>query len=201
MSLLKKIHGDYVFSRRVRVVSDSLSNLISSGESVLDIGCGNGQIASLIGEKCPGVTVQGLDVLVRSQTYMPVAGFDGNRIPYDDNSFDVVMFVDVLHHTDDPMILLREAVRVARAGIVIKDHLKQGMFAESTLRIMDWVGNSSYGVALPYNYWPLREWMGAFAVLNLKVSSWKKELKLYPVPARWVFDRSLHFVARLELIN
>jgi len=28
------------------------------------------------------------------------------------------MFVDVLHHTHDPMILLREAVRVARKAIV-----------------------------------------------------------------------------------
>ena len=32
--------------------------------------------------------------------------------------FDVVMFVDVLHHTDDPMILLRQAYPLARKAIV-----------------------------------------------------------------------------------
>jgi SAM-dependent methyltransferase len=34
-----------------------------------------------------------------------------NRSPFSEDSFDMVMFVDVLHHTSDPRVLLREAVR------------------------------------------------------------------------------------------
>ena len=81
------------------------------------------------------------------------------------------MLVDVLHQTDDPMNLLREAVRVARQAIVIKDHLLQGAFAYPTLRFMDWVGNARHGVALPYNYWTPAEWHGAFDKLGLAVIS------------------------------
>jgi hypothetical protein len=36
---------------------------------------------------------------------------------------DLIANVDVLHHTTEPMILLREASRVARQVILIKDHL------------------------------------------------------------------------------
>ena len=46
------------------------------------------------------------------------------------------MFVDVLLHTLDPMILLREAIRVARQTVVIKDHTLDGLLAGPTLRAM-----------------------------------------------------------------
>ena len=67
-----------------------------------------------------------------------------------DASFDVVMFVDVLHHTDDPLLLLQEAQRVGKI-ILVKDHFRKGFLAGPTLRFMDWVGNAHHGVVLPYN--------------------------------------------------
>jgi hypothetical protein len=39
------------------------------------------------------------------------------------------------------MILLREAARVAREAVVIKDHTKNGLAADATLRFMDRIGN------------------------------------------------------------
>jgi hypothetical protein len=109
------------------------------------------------------------------------------------------MFVDVLHHTEDPMELLREAVRVASQAVLIKDHLRQGLLAGSTLRFMDWVGNARHGVALPNTYWPAARWTDAFSELGVTVRSRTGRLGLYPVPATWLFDRSLHFVARLDI--
>ena len=76
-------------------------------------------------------------MLVRPETKVPVKEFDGKRIPHPDKSFDVVMFVDVLHHTEDPTILLAEARRVAKPAVVLKDHCKDGVLANSTLRFMD----------------------------------------------------------------
>jgi len=108
------------------------------------------------------------------------------------------MFVDVLHHVDDPIVLLSEAVRVARKGIVIKDHTENGLLAGPTLRFMDWVGNARHGIALPYNYWPKERWHQAIESFGLTIAEWRSELGLYPWPAHCVFGRSLHFVARLD---
>jgi len=131
-------------------------------------------------------------------THIPVDAFDGATIPHRDNTFDVVMFVDVLHHTTDPMVLLAEATRCARCYIVIKDHTENGLLARATLRFMDDTGNARHGVTLPYNYWPRRRWQEAFAHLRLEVEAYNGHLGLYPPPATWLFDRSLHFVARLR---
>lgn len=199
MNLIERVHGEYVHNRRVGVLCQHLSELIPQGATVLDVGCGDGLLASLIMQKRPDVQTRGIDVLVRGHTHIPVEQYDGQRMPVDDKSFDVVMFVDVLHHTDDPMVVLREAVRVARKAVVIKDHTRDGLLAGQTLRFMDEVGNERHGVRLPFNYWPRQKWLEAFETLGLAVGKWRKDLHLYPPPASWLFDRSLHFVARLDV--
>ncbi len=197
MNPIDRIHGGYVFDRRVRVLSSQLAEAIPEAASVLDVGCGDGAMAKAIQDRRSDLAIEGIDVLVRGKTHVPVAPFDGVAIPKEDQSVDVVLFVDVLHHTEDPMILLREATRVARKAVVIKDHTRDGFLAGATLRFMDWVGNARHGVALPYNYWPERHWREAFEELGLQAESWISKLGLYPGAAGWLFDRSLHFVARL----
>jgi SAM-dependent methyltransferase len=199
MSVIGYVHNKMVYGRRVRVLSESVARLLPAGSRVLDIGCGDGLIASLVMREQEGIEIEGIDVLVRAETHVPVRPFDGVTIPHEDGSFDAVMFVDVLHHTDNPMALLREAGRVARRVIVIKDHTREGLGAGTTLRFMDWVGNARHGVALPYNYWTAAQWRQAFAELGFQVDTWIRDLGLYPVPARWLFERSLHFLARLRV--
>jgi SAM-dependent methyltransferase len=201
MSLIEYVHGGHVHHRRVRVLSEHLAALMPPDARLLDVGCGDGLLASLIEQKRPDVELRGIDVLIREQTHIPVERFDGQTIPYTKASFDVVMFVDVLHHTEDPMVLLREARRVARRAIVIKDHCCNGFLAGPTLHFMDWVGNARHGVVLTYNYWPQQRWFEACKTLGLQIDAWVTELGLYPWPVHWIFERSLHFVARLSLTS
>jgi SAM-dependent methyltransferase len=198
MTVVGQLHGKLVFGRRVRVLAEKLAELIpAEARTLLDIGCGDGRIARMIGERRPGLQLTGIDIMVRPETWVPVQQFDGTTIPLADQSVDVAMFVDVLHHTDDPRVLLREAQRVARQAIVIKDHCRDGLLAGPTLRFMDWVGNAHHGVVLPYNYWSEAQWREAFAALGLTIDAWTPRLPLYPWPASWLFGRRLHYVARL----
>lgn len=199
MSLIETIHGGYVFKRRVRVLSTHLAEVMPREATVLDVGCGDGLIAKLIMERRPDVKLEGIDVLLRPQTHVPVTKFDGFKIPHPDKSFDCVMFVDVLHHTEDPLVLLREAARVARLGVILKDHCRDGWLAQPTLRFMDWVGNARHGVVLPYNYWSNAQWQDAFRKLGLTTAERRADLGLYPFPASLAFERSLHFIARLDV--
>ena len=199
LNLFEHLHGACVLNRRASVLRDHLAELLPQHATVLDVGCGDGLLSYLIMQKRPDVKIKGVDVLGRSHTQIPVECFDGKVIPYRDGSFDVTMFVDVLHHTIDPMVLLHEAVRVARKGVIIKDHVCNGLLDDLTLRLMDHIGNARYGVALPYNYWSRQRWFEAVDKLGLRLTTWKQDLGLYPRPAHWLFDRSLHFISRLEL--
>lgn len=196
MNLVERVHDRAVFGRRVRVLADHLATMIPSGARVLDVGCGDGSVATRVMETRTDVEIVGIDVLVRPRTHISVQQFDGTTIPYDDDSFDATTFVDVLHHTADPTVLLAEAARVAKV-IVIKDHLAEGFLARQTLRAMDWVGNASHGVVLPYNYWTRARWTSAFEHLGLRIDAEEAELGLYPTPASLVFERRLHVVWRL----
>lgn len=188
----------WYFNRRIWVLSRHLAKAIPGRGTVLDIGCGDGQLALALMRLRPDLKVEGVDVVARPKTLIPVAQYDGNRLPFEDKSFDYVTIVDVLHHTNDPTIVLSEASRVARQGVVIKDHLREGFLANEILSFMDWCGNIGDGVALPYNFLSRSEWQGAFFKSKLQFVETNEKLDIYLPPARWLFDRSLHFVSYLS---
>lgn len=194
--MIGRLHRNLVYGRRVDVLARHIAALLPPEASVLDIGCGDGEVATAILELRPDLDVSGIDVLKRPTAAIPVTEFDGEHIPLPDGAMDVALLVDVLHHTHDPAVLLAEAKRVAKT-IVIKDHDRQGFLAGPTLRAMDWVGNARYGVALPYNYLRPDEWDELFRDVGLAVDTRVDALGLYPLPASLLFERSLHFVARL----
>lgn len=196
--LLNRVHDSMVFGRRVKVLSGALAAAIPSGGTVLDLGCGDGQVAVGLMALRPDLDVQGVDVLLRPVTHIPVTLYDGAVLPFADDSFDYVTIVDVLHHTDDPAAVLAEAGRVARLGVVVKDHLREGLLAGPTLRLMDWVGNRGHDVRLPYNYLDSAQWDGAFTRAGLTRASWTADLGLYGAPLNWWFERKLHFVSLLQ---
>jgi SAM-dependent methyltransferase len=170
-----------------------------SDAEVLDVGCGDGLIGSLISELRPDVTVSGIDIQVRGsdQAHIPVEPFDGVSIPRADHSVDVVMLVDVLHHADDPLALLTEAARVADRAIVLKDVTPLGPLSGLTLRFMDWVGNARHDVPLPYTFWSQEEWRRAFSRIGFRPMATRRRLGLYPIPANLLFEKRMHFIVRL----
>ena len=200
MNLIGRVHDGLVHSRRVRVLAARAARLVPHGARVLDIGSGDGQIAAALAATRPDVSIEGLDVLVRPSTAIPVTRFDGRTIPRADASVDVVTLFDVLHHADDPSALLAEASRVTRRCVIVKDHVVAGPLSRAILRLMDEVGNRRHGVALPYHYLTVTQWSELTGRLRLTPSSWEVGgLGLYPWPASLVFGGRLHLLARLDV--
>lgn len=197
-SLFNKLHANLIFGRRVQTLAEVLSRLIPKGSRVLDVGCGDGQISAKIARCRENVTITGIDVFVRPKQHIPVTQFDGSAIPFANASFDIVMFVDVLHHTREPALLLAEAARVTRKYVLLKDHFRTGSLGGVTLRLMDWIGNVHHGVVLPYSYLSETEWNQIYTGLALRPIRTATDLHLYPQPADLIFGRGLHFVTLLE---
>lgn len=89
------------------------------GLRVLDVGCGVGQVVAALAAR--GFDAHGVDVnsaaIQRARghagTYYLV---DSEVLPFEDGSFDGVGCFTVLEHTPDPGLMLREMIRVTRAG-------------------------------------------------------------------------------------
>ncbi len=201
LSWIARWHHALVFQRRTRVLAEMLAAQIPQGARVLDIGCGDGTIGSLIAQLRPDISIQGVEFLVRPECKIECRAFDGASLPFLDGAFDVCLFVDVLHHTQDPSILLREAVRVSRSFVLLKDHLDENFVDDVTLRLMDWLGNRPHGVVLTYNYQSRTEWAKYFSSCGLAATTWTTRVPIYPAPVSFFAGRGLHFVSLLTKVK
>jgi SAM-dependent methyltransferase len=195
---LDRVHDRLIASRRTRALARHAADLLPPEARVLDVGCGDGELARSVMDLRPDVTITGLEVLERATCAIPLELFEGVAIPREDDTVDAVLMVNVLHHTDDPEVLLGEAARVARRAVVLKDHLLEGFLAGPQLRLMDWGSNAPHGVRLPYIYWTVEQWTNAFRRLGLDVVEWREDLDQYAWPLSLLLGRRLHFMARLE---
>jgi SAM-dependent methyltransferase len=91
--------------------------------SVLDLGCGAGQVAKAVKRERPDLEVSGCD-LSRSAIARASASSRGvdfrlataEKLPFGDAELDFVWIFDVLEHVDDPGQVLREVARVLKPG-------------------------------------------------------------------------------------
>jgi SAM-dependent methyltransferase len=196
--LLGKIHGKVVFDRRIAVLAEKLAAMLAPGSRLLDIGCGDGRVSALLREAVSGLKVEGVEVRPRETCAIPCRYFDGSHLPFPDRCFDCCLLVDVIHHMKNPLPLLREACRVSRRFLLIKDHLAENALDHWTLRLMDWVGNRPHGVTLPYAYLSASQWQALYQQLDLSVERTVFDLPLYPGVFSMVFGRNLHFISLLK---
>ena len=191
------LHRRAVCSRRVRVLAEQLARLLPPGPRLLDVGCGDGSIAMALADRRPDLAIGGFDVFARPNAAIPVTCFDGTRLPVADGAADAVLLVDVLHHAEDAVSLLRECARAAPV-VIVKDHLADSRFQEQVLRFMDWFGNAPHGVVLPYRYFSTEAWRDAVSAAGLRETRREPVPGLYPFPFSILFGGKLQFIARLE---
>lgn len=201
LNIIKKLHHKYVFMRRIEVISDEIAKQIPANISILDIGCGDGNIGKLIREKKEGVVLSGIDIMERPACYIPYKNFDGLNIPYPNNAFDAVLFVDVLHHTHQITELMKNAVSASSKYVIIKDHMYKTPLDFAILKFMDWVGNAPHGVEIIYNFKKEEYWLKLFKELDLEVIHLNRKIPLYPLLFNFIFGRKLHFITLLKKKN
>lgn len=199
INLHRLIHNKLIHSHRIKILELYIYRLLPKDiKTILDIGCGDGLIDYLLEQKLPKIKIQGLEILKRNKCLISCKHFDGKRVPYADNSFDLCMLIDVLHHTSDINLLLKEAKRVSKKYILIKDHIYINIIELLTLKFMDWVGNKPYGVKLVYNYQNEEGWKKLLRDNKLNVIKWKKSLPIYIFPFKYIFGRKMHLLILLK---
>ena len=96
-----------------------------AGKDVLEVGCGSGIAVQLFAEAGARVTAVDLTPWAVETTRARLDAFgldgevleaDGEELPFEDGSFDLVFSWGVIHHTTDMDRALAELVRVCRPG-------------------------------------------------------------------------------------
>lgn len=102
---------------RSQLVFDQILPFLRSGQ-ILDLGCGDGKVGALITYKEYGVTL--CDVYehpnIQSLGLPFVKYSQSSPLPIEDNTFDTVLLLTVIHHSGNPLGLIREAQRVLKPG-------------------------------------------------------------------------------------
>ena len=148
---------------------------LNENDSILDVGSGNGLVAHTLREV--GYEVTPLDVadLSYDDSVKPVV-YDGQKMPFEDNTFDVALLLTVLHHIDEPDAVLRESCRVARRVIVIEDIYENKLQKKLTF-VMDSLVNWGYAEC-PHTNKDDAGWRTTFREMkmNLKNVAYRKVL-------------------------
>lgn len=94
--------------------------------SVLDVGCAAGGFADIFKELNPRVAYTGIDssegMVEKARQLRPGVQFRhyaGGRLPFADNSFDLVLCTGVLNHNPDYLDMIADFVRVTKRFAVI----------------------------------------------------------------------------------
>ncbi len=94
---------------------------IPAGSRILDLGGGWGFYAGPFKKRGHEHLV--LDVVSPGYQKAPVVLYEGFKIPFPDQSFDVTILMTMLHHVPDPEALFKEVRRVTRQKVVVAEDL------------------------------------------------------------------------------
>ena len=132
----------------------ALNNYVKEGDKVLDVGMGVGYGMNLLSIKAKEVYAVDVDekavqactqnVLGKNPKVKELKLYDGYKLPYKDNYFDIVTCVDVVEHVEDYDKFIDELLRVAKRAVVFGTPNRRPEYTNPD--------------GTPTNYWHLREW-------------------------------------------
>ena len=105
---------------RRMIVRDNLARYVRPGAKVLEFGCGSGLFVGELADA--GFESFGLDISEDAVKFGELQGvrnlavIEGHRIDFPDNTFDVVLSLDVIEHLENEEWALREVERVLKPG-------------------------------------------------------------------------------------
>ena len=106
----------------MRALDDMLAGL--APRRILEIGVGEGHVMSRVRERFPGVPLVGVDLPDDAlsdewkQQGLPCMFGDATTLPFPDDSFDLVLAIEVLEHVPGPEAALSELARVCSGTFV-----------------------------------------------------------------------------------
>jgi len=156
-----------VYAHRSRWTARKLMPFLKSTDRILDVGAGDCRLDVLLHKKI-GCEVVPVDVEDFNQTDLPMTLFDGKKLPFADDSFDVVLLVFVLHHAEDAKAVLEEARRVSRDRVIVFEDVTSNLWDRMMFRgFHHWLAWSEK-ISYPFREFRPSDWTGLASSIGLK---------------------------------
>lgn len=173
--------ADITSTYRAKIIAKTYKNWLRPEMRALDVGCGNGVVTKFLSENL-GVIIEGCDIENYLSKQIKFKIMEKNdELPYDDNSFDAVMFNDVLHHTSktNQKKLINEALRVGGKILIFE------VIPTPIAKIADYIINKIHNprMTIPLTFRKVSDWEKLFRKLGLNYKTViAKKPFLYPFP-------------------
>ena len=141
---------------RAELLVGHFEHQLPPGSRILDIGGGWGFYREPLSRRGHEHVV--IDVVKPGIQKAPVVIYPGKRIPFDDKSFDVSLFVTVLHHIHDIDAVIEEACRVTRKKIIIVEDFYHHELGRWWTVLRDQIYNFEF-FGHPKNFKKKQEWI------------------------------------------
>lgn len=184
-----------VFNFASRATTRRILPSIKDGDRVLDLGAGK-CLKGWYLKKSKKIKLTNLDIYRDKNALLPVILYDGQKVPFSADSFDVVLLLGVLHHEEERSReeTVREARRVSRRAILILEDTPKNGWERRWNRVWDRVLNWHNKDAEFYSYFSQKKWEACFRKLGMKVKQ-KREVRS---PASWLsfYTRTLYVLEK-----
>lgn len=157
---------DKLGNMRAIDIMNKINSFLNEGDKVLDIGSGTGNVCDVLaksGYMPTPLDVQDLSVVERMR---PIV-YNGGKMPFDNDSFDVSLVCTVLHHAPKPEEILVEAKRVSKKIIVVED-IYSNWFHKYSTYFFDSLANLEF-IGHPHSNKNDKQWKETFEKLGLKL--------------------------------
>ena len=169
---------------RAKTKFNLFKKFIDTNSKIIDIGCGSGQFALELQNKNHDVTAVDVNDKTNTIAITPVI-YDGLKLPFKNNQFNICMLITVLHHCHKPNDVFAEAVRVSKDKIFVLEDVYSNWFMKRLTWFMDSLMNYEF-IGHPHTNKSENEWEKLFKLHNLKLIH-KKKVKILLIFSQVVY--------------
>lgn len=135
---MRRFTAEYLESTREEMWDDSREALaeldLDRRQQVLDVGAGTGELTRVLREEVPGTVVAlDADSALLDHVADPRVHGDATRLPFPDDTFDLVVCQALLVNLPEPTVAVRELARVSTDCVAVIEPDNSAVSIESTV--------------------------------------------------------------------
>ena len=139
---------------------------LNKKDKILDIGAGSCIVSEILRREGYDITPIDVNNLSFAKNIKPII-YNGNKIPFKTDEFNVSLILTVLHHTPFPEKILEEAKRISKVIFIIED-IYTNTFNKHMAYFFDNLLNLEF-FGCPHTNKTDKEWKGIFSKTGLNL--------------------------------